>query len=256
MKKHRRIWSRKILQVIKAYNRNQNLFLFGITGDLDNLGIFVSLHGRPLAENLVDMYNRLLGTFMYEFAKEHSGAIPMFCMIPSGEEIFALGVATNQATIDKFFSLLKSEVNTFIKENAHFADDTVTISFGCKVFSGNTIDAVTSSFVMLANQRRVQEASSAYFELMLIMRRELAYELDRAKFESLNASDLDLVIFFRNTVYTQLQSYKKETREALMTLAERLSHDSVLRGRLQVMALNLKYGVTDEDVRFVDELLM
>lgn len=39
MKKHQRIWSKKVLKVIEAYDRNRNLFLFGVTGDLDNLGL-------------------------------------------------------------------------------------------------------------------------------------------------------------------------------------------------------------------------
>ncbi len=255
MKKHQRIWSRKVLKVVEAYDRNRDLFLFGVTGDLDNLGVFVSRYGRPLAENLVDIYNRLIGAFMYGFIKKHPKVIPVFCMIPSGEEIFATGVATNEAVVNEFFSLLEDEVNNFIRENAHLADEDVTVSFGCKIFSGDTVDTATSRFVELVGKRRVQEASSAYLELMLAMRRELAYELDRAKFDSLNASDLNLVIFFRNAVYIKLQNYKKETREALVTLAERLSHDAVLRERLQLMALNLEYGVAYENDRFINDLL-
>jgi len=255
MKKHQRIWSRKVLKVIETYDRNQDLFLFGVTGDLDNLGVFVSRYGRPLAENLVDIYNRLIGAFMYGFIKKHSKAIPAFCMIPSGEEIFATGVADDQAVVNDFFSLLGGEVNSFIRENAHIVDEDVTVSFGCKIFSGNTIDMATSRFVKLVSKRQVQEASLAYLELMLAMRRELAYELDRAKFDSLSASDLNLVMFFRNVVYAKLQNYKKETRESLVKLAERLKHDAVLRERLQLMALNLEYGIGDEGVQAINELL-
>jgi len=87
------------------------------------------------------------------------------------------------------------------------------------------------------------------------MPRELAYELDQAKFKSLNASDLDLVMSFRNVVYTKLQNYKKETREALVTLAAQLNHDVELRERLQVMALNSEYGITDKDTQLINELL-
>lgn len=32
--------------------------LFAITGDLDNLGVYVARNGRPAAENLVDLYNQ------------------------------------------------------------------------------------------------------------------------------------------------------------------------------------------------------
>lgn len=255
MKKHQRIWSRKVLKVVETYDRNRDLFLFGVTGDLDNLGVFVSRYGRPLAENLVDVYNRLIGAFMYGFIKRHSKAIPAFCMIPSGEEIFATGVATDRSVVNEFFLLLGGEVNNFIKENAYFADEDVTVSFGCKIFSGDTINTATSRLVELVKRRQVQEASSAYLELMLAMRRELAYELDRAKFDSLNAADLNLITFFRNVVYAKLQNYKKETREALVTLADRLNHDVGLRERLQAMALNSEYGIADEDAQLINELL-
>jgi hypothetical protein len=255
MKKHQRIWSRKVLKVVETYDRNRDLFLFGVTGDLDNLGVFVSRYGRPLAENLVDIYNRLIGAFMYGFIKRHLKAIPAFCMIPSGEEIFATGVATDRSVVNEFFLLLGGEVNNFIKDNAPLADENVTVSFGCKIFSGDMIDTAVSRLVELVRGQQVQEASSAYLELMIAMRSELAYELDRAKFDSLNASDLNLVMFFRNVVYTKLQNYKKETREALVTLADRLSHDVGLRERLQVMVLNSEYGIADEDARFINKLL-
>lgn len=255
MKKHQRIWSRKVLKVVETYDCNRDLFLFGVTGDLDNLGVFVSRYGRPLAENLVDIYNRLIGAFMYGFIKGHSKAIPAFCMIPSGEEIFATGVAIDRSVINEFFLLLGDEVNNFIRENAPLMDKDVTVSFGCKIFSGDSIGTMTSRLVESVRGRQVQEASSAYLELMLAMRRELAYELDRAKFDSLNASDFNLVMFFRNVVYTKLQNYKKETREALVTLADRLNRDVGLRERLQVMALNSEYGIADKDAQLINELL-
>jgi len=257
MKKHQRIWSKKVLKVIETYDRNRDLFLFGITGDLDNLGVFVSRHGRPLAENLVDIYNHLIGAFMYGFIKRHSKAIPTFCMIPSGEEIFAVGVAIDRSVVNDFFLLLGNKVNNFIRENAYFVDNDVTVSFGCKIFLDDTISAAISRLVELViRKRQVQEASSAYLELMLTMRRELAYELDRAKFESLNASDINLVMFFRNVVYAKLQNYKKETREALVTLAGRLSRDVKLRERLQIMALNSEYGITDKNAQLINKLLL
>jgi hypothetical protein len=255
MKKHQRIWSRKVLRVIETYDRNRELLLFGVTGDIDNLGVFVSRHGRPLAENLVDVYNRLIGAFMHRFIKKHSKVIPAFCMIPSGEEIFAIGVANDQPVVNDFFSLLKDEANNFIKENAPFSDEDITISFGCKIFPSNTIGIIISHLVKSTRTRQFQEASLAYLELMLVIRRELAYELDRVKFNSLNASTLNLVIFFRNVVYAKLQNYKKETKEVLEKLADRLNHDSGLRRRFQITALNSGYGIGNKDIQLINELL-
>ncbi len=255
MKRYQRIWGRKVLKVVETYDRNQKLFLFGVTGDLNNLGIFVSRYGRPLAENLVDIYNRLIGTFMYRFIKKHSKVISAFCMIPSGEEVFATGAAADQLVVHEFFSLLRSEMNNFIQENAHIADENVTVSFGCKIFSDDTIGDTASRFVALVRGQQIQDASSAYLELMLAMRRELAYELDQAKFSSLNVSDFDLVMFFRNVVYTKLQNYKKESKEALVILANQIRQNVELRERLQTMTLNSEYGITDKDAQFINELL-
>jgi hypothetical protein len=255
MSKNQRIWSRKILAVIEYYVSNPDTRLFGITGDLDNLGVYVSKNGRPLAENLVDVYNRLIGAFMYSFTNRHRNKIPRFCMIPSGEEIFSIGVTTDTSVARKFFKILATDVNDFIHANAPFSSDYVTASFGCKVFPNKTIRQAASTLVELARRRRVKETSVAYLELMLIMRRELAYELDRAKFFSLNASELDLVVFFRNVVYAKLREYKEETRKALLTLADETGSSGELRKRLQQSTLNRRYGITDDDVTAIIGLL-
>lgn len=250
-----RIWSKKIFQVIEAYHREKNLSIFGMTGDLDNLGLFVSQHGRPLAENLVDVYNRLIGSFMYGFVHKNSKDIPAFCMIPSGEEIFAIGAITAPSIAQKFFSSLKGDVNSFIAENALVSESEVTVSFGCKVFSDEVIRPLVSRFVKGVGKHRMREASLAYLELMLTMRQELAYELDCAKFQSLDASESDLVVFLRNVVYAKLRRYKTDTKQTLLVLAERLRGNPELCRRLKSLPLNADYGVTDEDIKAIDSFL-
>ncbi|PJA67297.1 hypothetical protein CO157_05330 [Candidatus Peregrinibacteria bacterium CG_4_9_14_3_um_filter_49_12] len=250
-----RIWSRKIFAVVEHYVSNPGTRLFGITGDLDNLGMYVSKNGRPLAENLVDVYNRLIGAFMYSFTNKHRNKIPRFCMIPSGEEIFSIGTITDISVARKFFGLLATEVNNFIHANAPFSSDDVKVSFGCKIFPNKNVRPVASAFAEAVRHRRVKEASAVYLNLMLMMRRELAYELDRAKFLSLNASELDLVVLFRNVVYAKLREYKEGTKKALLALAEEANNDSELREKLRSLALNSKYGITDDDVAVIIGLL-
>lgn len=253
--KAQRIWSRKILGVAEFYLTDPNLILFGITGDLDNLGVFVSHNGRPLAENLVDTYNRLIGAFMHQFVRTHKEAIPSFCMIPSGEEIFALGAARTRKVADEFFTLLQTEMNHFIKTHSLIQHDDVTISFGCKIFQRKAVYRTLSQFVKQAKSCEVKKASLTYLKLMLTLRKELAHELDKAKFESLHADEKDLVIFFRNVVYTKLQEYKTTTRRSLVSFARRMSKDPALAIRLQSSTLNQKYGVTEEEGQIIDQLL-
>jgi hypothetical protein len=192
---------------------------------------------------------------MYEFVKNHPEEITSFCVIPSGEEIFATGAAVNKMVVENFFSLLKDDINNFIKENAYLMDENVTVSFGCKIFLRSKIDITMSHFVELVKEENIREASLMYLKLMYIMRYELAYELDKSKFSSLNASDLNLVIFFRNVVYNELQKYKSETREILINLTERLNNDTKFRERLESLSLNLKYGVKARNSQFISKII-
>lgn len=51
----------KLISAFCSYFDNINdLYLWAITGDLDNLGVFVAQNGRATAENLVDLYNRVI----------------------------------------------------------------------------------------------------------------------------------------------------------------------------------------------------
>ena len=169
--------------------------------------------------------------------------------------MFAIGVARNQDVIASFFDQLKGEVNSFIQENTYVVSRDVTISFGCKIFSGERFDASATILVSLVKQKRVQDASRAYLDLMLGIRQELAYELDRAKFASLSAEELELVILFRNVVYAQLQRYKQVTRKSLVSLASRVDQDPILHARVKVMALNTEYGISDTDGQSILDLL-
>ena len=243
-----RLWSKKIHGVVKTYCNNSNLHLFAITGDLDNLGIFVSQHGRPLAENLVDIYNRLIGIFMYRFVEQHKDDFVAFCMIPSGEEMFAIGAAADTETIRKFFAQLDKEMDNFIQANTPFPSPDVTISFGCKIFPASVVRTKADNFIDLVEQGEISEASLVYYDLMLIMRQDLAYRLDRAKFESLRATELGLVVLFRNIVYTKLRLYKKETRQSLIALAKSVNDDKGLHSYLQSLPSNSRYGLFNMDI--------
>lgn len=62
--------------------------LFAITGDLDNLGIYVARNGRPAAENLVDLYNQITRNFLESWVTENRSSIKTLSFVPSAEEVF------------------------------------------------------------------------------------------------------------------------------------------------------------------------
>jgi hypothetical protein len=250
-----RIWSKKILKVVDVYLKRKNLILFAATGDLDNLGIFVSRYGRPQAENLVDFYNHLIGATMYKFIQMHKLEFPAFCMIPSGEEIFVIGVAKSEKIIKKFFSLLCVRMNMIIRADVpvHYKD--VAISFGCKIFQDKKLDQQLTRFVNLAKTQFIKRASMVYLKVMLIIRNELSYELDKAKFRSLGMEEKNLVVFFRNIIYVKLQEYKINTKRTLVAFAKKLNHDEQFFEKLQTTELNQKYGISNKNKVVINKIL-
>lgn len=242
-----RFWSNKIVEVLRTKNENNDKILFGITGDLDNLGIFVSQCGRAVAENLVEIYNHIIGAYCNNFITAHRD-IKEFAFLPSGEEIFAIGVADNTDIVDLFFSKLHSEINQILKESPINAEY-VTISFGTKIFD----DIDTAKIISIIDSGDINEANNVFLNVMLDMRKQLALELDKDKFKSLECEDL--AIFFRNCVYAKMREYKTTTKRALIDLAQKIKSDPKLKNTIQQSALNQNYGLNDGSITTLIQLL-
>lgn len=242
-----RFWSKKIVNVLRIKNSFQSKILFGITGDLDNLGIFVSKQGRAIAENLVETYNHIIGAYCNDFVRTHKDIIE-FAFLPSGEEIFAIGVADNQDVVDLFFSKLHSEINPLLKQSPIQAEY-VTISFGTKIFN----DISTQQVIDAVDSGDITSANKVFLDVMLEMRKQLALELDKDKFKTLDCEDL--AMFFRNCVYSKMREYKTTTKRALIDLSEKLKSDPTHKEQIKQSVLNQNYGVDDDSIQKLLQLL-
>ena len=242
-----RFWSNKIVNVLRTKNKNKNKILFGITGDLDNLGIFVSQQGRAVAENLVEIYNHIIGAYCSSFATERCD-INDFAFLPSGEEIFAIGVADNQDVIDLLFHKLHTEINQLLKQSPIKAEY-VTISFGTKIFD----DIDTEHTIKVIDSGNVAEANRVFLDVMLNMRKQLAIELDKDKFRSLGCEEL--AVYFRNCVYAKMREYKTTTKQALTNLAQQIKCCPELKEDIKRSTLNHSYGVNEGFIKQLIHLL-
>lgn len=242
-----RFWSKKIVNVLKVKNTNQHKILFGISGDLDNLGVFVSQNGRAVAENLVEIYNHIIGAYCQNFVKENTD-IEEFAFLPSGEEIFAIGIANNKEVVKEFFSKLRTDINQKLKASP-IKSDYVTISFGTKIF--DNID--TETIIKCLDSGDVTKANNVFLEIMLDMRKQLALELDKDKFKSLDCEDL--AIFFRNCVYAKMREYKTTTKQALMRLSKKIRSEPEFKKLIKQSILNQDYGIDDTSVNQLIQVL-
>ncbi len=64
-----RLFNPLIMEMFLEYQQREGI-LFAITGDLDNLGVYVARNGRPAAENLVDLYNQTTRNFLEKWTAE------------------------------------------------------------------------------------------------------------------------------------------------------------------------------------------
>jgi hypothetical protein len=244
--KAQRLWSKKITWVLAAYAKSPEYYLFGLTGDIDNLGIFVAQNGRPLAENLVDIYNHLVGAFLYDFVNKNKKRIVKFSLIPSGEEVFAIGLAKDSDVAENFFIKIKGEINSYIASNSPIYDKDITISFGCRILNPVVNISEIGKFIQLVKKKNNKKASASYLQIMYNVRASLAYELDCEKFKDLDALENQTAILYRNLVNLKLLEYKKRTRKLIRRVYSTFAKEPKVLTEFKQHQINQEYGVKED----------
>ncbi len=242
-----RIWSKKIVAVLRYYRLNPHTTLFGVTGDLDNLGVYVAKNGRAKAEVLVDTYNRVIGSVLYEFLGMHPQKFYEVQFLPSGEEIFILGTcAAVQDAHDLFQNLKETPVPQILVEAGLDSNIATTdISFGCRVLDSVIDMKLIDDMLENIDRNDVIGANKTYIKLIEQVREVLAYQLDIEKFNNISL-DSQIIILLRNIVYAKTLQYKESTRSLLLKLSSRFATDP---GSLTqyINLLSKEYGLRDRD---------
>ena len=225
-----------IMDVFLEYQERGGV-LFGITGDLDNLGIYVARNGRPNAENLVDLYNQITRNFLEGWVDENRENIKTLAFVPSGEEVFIVGIAGNKKTAEDLFSQLRDGVMKLMQSQSYIDLGGTSASFGGKVF-GDELDSKIKPLVEAAKLDKPDEVVfPLYLEILSKIRKETAIELDRQKFKDI----LDGIypVQTRQIVLIQMILYKIRTREIVRFL-NKLSEEEI---KSLLALLGDSYGV-------------
>ncbi len=114
-------------------NLSQDGTLFGITGDRDNLGVYVARNGRTRAEVLVDFYNQVIRNSVMELSLGHG--VTDTCFAPSGEEVFCLGITPKAKTARTIFFTLRSKVMETMQPRDMLDIEMTAASFGGEAFA-------------------------------------------------------------------------------------------------------------------------
>lgn len=246
-----RIYSNKIARIFKKYYLNKDLIIFAISGDIDNLGIFVSRKGRAEAEILVDSYNRIMGKYFYDLYGDKDKFVD-FVVIPSGEEIFLIGLAKRTKDINESFKILKNNINKFIFNNSPILDKTVTVSFGCSIIDECIEKKELDKFVKYEGVH-INKANNSYINISRSIRGKLAKEMDLSKFSDLLKKD-DLSIFLRNIVHLNTLKNKKDTRVLIKRIIKLLEEDKIKMEVVSKSIFNKKRGLSKDEKKLFNLL--
>lgn len=242
-----RIWSKKIVAVLHHHQSNPHTTLFGVTGDIDNLGVYVARNGRAKAEVLVDTYNRVIGSVFYQFVGQQPHLFHESHFLPAGEEVFILGTCAAMQAAETLFEHLNGVPVSKLLIEAGFEDEVATtdVSFGCRVLNQSIDDVQIRELLAQIESGNVVGANRIYVTVIQQIRNLLAHELDLRKFGDLT-EDKQVAIFLRNLVYAKTLEYKDSTRYLLHKTGRQVADDQAVREKCAAI-FGSEYGLGNKD---------
>jgi hypothetical protein len=240
-----RIWSKKVISVLRYFYRNQHAVLFGITGDIDNLGVYVARNGRAKAEVLVDSYNRIVGSVYYRFISSRPHEFSESLFLPAGEEVFILGISATGMDAQSLFDHIEhADIPGLLTENTSLSVETTNISFGCGLLNDHIDMSLLEQLLESVEQGNVLISNDLYARLVERVRAVLARQLDLKKFGNISKEEKS-VILLRNLVYAKTLEYKGETKKLLIEIANDFDSNPSVQKKL-VQILGTDYGLGDK----------
>ncbi len=249
-----RIWSKKIVAILRYFHLNPHRVLFGITGDIDNLGVYVAKNGRARAEMLVDTYNRIVGATYYQFINDRPYEFFESHFLPAGEEVFILGTSdTDQSAHVLFKYLTLVNIPSLVSKNSSLQVATTNISFGCSILNNYLNHPLLEELFRSIDNGEVARANNLYVLILERIRIVLAKQLDLKKFADISKEEM-VVILLRNLVYTKTLEYKNGTKEFLERVGKKINTNPFLRD-LCLQILGDEYGLKDRSYKKILEEL-
>jgi hypothetical protein len=243
-----RFFNPLIMNVFETYDDSKDNTLFGITGDLDCLGLYVATNGRAKAENLVDFYNQTIRNYLSIWLKHNPEAVGKLAFVPSGEEVLIVGTAIDKTAVADLFLRLRPAVTELTSKQEFIDIDPTAASFGGVLFSREYDQEIAQMVLDLRLGASDEVVYPQYLQVLESMRTQMALALDVNKFGDIFPEH---PVEARNMVYTQMLDYKTKTKNILISLArvppEELTDFFQCGGP--------SYGVTEEQVEKIQAFL-
>lgn len=210
------LFNSNVLGVLRTALSNPEHHFFGITGDIDDLGVFVARYGRAHAENLVDFTSVITENYFSNWKEKFQPNISSFAFVPGGEEMLLLATCSDELPIRELFGVCRQGLNQKLRSYHFFPVADISISFGCAIFRHE--DLLPRIQRLLDGYGDDASNYRAYIEVMYIIRRVLAVCLDLEKFRAFEVPKPERAIAFRNIVHFDLLRHKDRS-SSLIALA-------------------------------------
>lgn len=247
----RRLYNPIVMEVFSDYHKKRGR-LFGITGDLDNLGVYVARNGRPAAENLVDLYNQIIRNFLENWTIENRSLLTSVAFVPSGEEVLIVGVAKNEAAPLQLFGQIRDGTMSLVRNQPFLDVGDTAASFGGVIFTDSYDATITEMVTSLEQGAGDDRIYPLYFALLRNMRQDMAVALDKQKF--LDILEGNFPVEMRQLVLSRLLLYKKTTREIIMALSSLSSEEINHILRVVGNTYGISHGQEDEINKLIEDL--
>lgn len=210
-----RLFNPLVMEVFREHT-NEGGILFGVTGDLDNLGVYVARNGRSSAENLVDFYNQIIRNYLQGWVAEHHDSLGSIAFMPSGEEVFLVGISKDSELPQRLFDEIRNGVMKLAREQQYIDIGDTAASFGGVVFGDKYKNETGKMVGSLQEGAGDGVVYQVYLETMRKMREDLAVALDSQKFKDILGGNFPIEM--RQLVLSRMLLYKRTTKQIIMTL--------------------------------------
>lgn len=187
------------------------------------------------------------------WTKGNKQNIRSLSFVPSGEEVFIVGISLDKNTPQKLFGDLQSGVGELMQNQSYIDLGGTSASFGGKVFCSELNPKIKLLTNAIKMDKTDEEVFPLYLEVMSEIRRQTAIELDKQKFKDILNGDHPVEV--RQLVFTKLIKYKETTKEILRSLNQLPEEEVTSLLELLGGIYGVKPGKEDEVDVFLDKII-
>lgn len=240
-----------IVSVFQRYSEYKNSsHLWAITGDLDNLGVFVAKNGRANAENLVDLYNQVIRNYLDDWYEKNKKQVIALSFMPCGEEVLIVGVSKDKSITKNLFFEINKDIENIMNEQSFIGTEDTKASFGTSIIDNTQISRLINTLVLKYKKTKENQfIYPIYLKILKEIRTLLAIELDKVKFSNILNGEYPIEV--RQIVLTQMLKYKVNTKNIISSLNEM----EMTKLKLLMKTAGNRYGITFEQSQLINNIL-